>query len=107
MRIYNRNKNKKIEITRRDTGVFDITSKTYEMAEGDTATFTVKKYLTDTQPVISKTIHPLTESFSLSRTDTDLDYGTYCYDVQLNTEDGQTVTLFNDGVFEILRGVTE
>lgn len=60
MRIYNRNKNKKIEITRRDTGVFDITSKTYEMAEGDTATFTVKKYLTDTQPAISKTIHPQT-----------------------------------------------
>lgn len=107
MRIYDRNYNKKIEITRGDTGVFDINIEGYELEAEDTAIFTVKRKVEDDTPVIQKTIHPLTESFTLSGADTTIDYGTYVYDIQLNTSDGQIITLFAPGVFEVMRGVTE
>lgn len=107
MKIYDRNYDKKIEITRGDTAKFDVYIDDYEYQSGDTLTMTVKKLITDSAAVISKTIDPLTESIELTGTDTNLDYGDYVYDIQLNTTDGQIITLFNPSTFEVVRGVTE
>lgn len=108
MKIYDRDYDKKIEITRGDTAKFDVYIDDYEYVSGDTLTFTVKRNLADSTAVISKTnINPLTSSIELSTNDTNLDYGVYVYDIQLNTNDGQVITLFNPSTFEIVRGVTE
>ena len=101
-----------IKLTRGDTArmsvniVNDVTGEEYSMQEGDVLTMTVKVNILDEVPVIQKTLEG-TNVFHIKPEDTaSLDFGSYKYDVQLTTSDGDVYTIIVPSVFKILEEVT-
>ena len=92
-----------ISITRGDTGYFkftpyvvndDGTKTEYEIQEGDTIRFAMKKKLSDSfEILLTKAVDPTTFRMKLDPEDTkNLDFGQYVYDVQLTTASGEVDT---------------
>lgn len=100
---------KRITIVKGDTAIFNITMNNYEFVEGDKLYFTVKKNVGDTESVIQKIISTFNgrkAKIFLSKEDTDIDMGTYLYDVQCVLFDGVVDTVIPPTKFEVLGGVT-
>ena len=99
-----------VSITRGDNGFLSLEieeqdGSTYKRADGDSLTFTVKKSYSSDYAYISKEIDGL--SFEILPEETSgLDYGTYWYDVELNTADGATYTVVGPSRFVIREEVT-
>ena len=102
-----------ISITRGDTPSFtvsvtDAAGAPYELQDGDRLTFTVKRYTKPQDPVIIQRVMDAETgpSFQLTSEETSLDYGTYRYDVELQTAGGGTYTVVKPDKLTITEEVT-
>lgn len=89
--------------TRGDTWIFTVDLTDYEVQEGDTLTFTLAAEVGG-DAIITQTIQA-DQSFYI--TETQLEVGTYVYDVQLNTSHGEVFTVITPAVFEVTGEVTK
>ena len=102
--------NNNISITRGDSAIFALSIKKddgspYEIAEGDTVIFTVKKSTFDTKIITQKKV--VDGVVRLNPDDTkDLEYGTYYYDVELTQADGFVSTVISPHKFIVEQEVT-
>lgn len=100
-----------IRLTRGDTAYLTVpitleTGDPYEMQNGDTLTLSVKKRLSDTDYCFQK-INTGGNTFHITPEDTkNLDFKTYKYDIQLQTESGDVYTIIPVSEFVILEEVT-
>ena len=102
-----------ISITRGDTPSFsieilDTAGRPYELQEGDTLTFSVKRSTKVTDPILlQKTMDASTgPRFHLTQMDTSLAYGSYVYDVELSTADGDVCTVIKPDSLTVTAEVT-
>lgn len=90
-----------ILLTRGDTAYLTVKLDGYEPLEGDTISFTVKKAISDTEPVLKLTI-PIDEAFVFQPSDTaGLPYGKYYYDIQIDTAFGEVFTVVEKSPFRL------
>ncbi|MBP3931741.1 MAG: hypothetical protein J6D47_19515 [Peptostreptococcaceae bacterium] len=100
---------KRITIVKGDTAIFNISMNNYEFVEGDELYFTVKKNVGDKENIIQKTVSTFNgrkAKVFLSKEDTDIDAGSYLYDVQCSLVNGVVDTVIPPTKFEVLGGVT-
>lgn len=105
----------KIRLTRGDTARLEINVTTadesgsitdYKILPEDTLTLSVKKKVKDSTYILQKTINGSTV-FHIKPEDTrGVSFGTYVYDVQLTTSDGDVYTIIEPTSFEIMTEVT-
>lgn len=95
--------NNRIKMTRGDTATFKIsidylnTGEPYEPDDSDIIRFTVKKYLSDRNSLISKDISTDTMLLTINTEETSqLPFGRYYYDIQLIKADGKVDTFLSD-----------
>lgn len=96
-------------IVKKDTASFDVSLENYFLADGDTVTFTVAKEVEQETPILQIVVDTFTEgkaTIFLTATDTNIDVGTYLYDVQINTADGRVDTIVGPAKFRVIGGVT-
>lgn len=102
---------KNIHLTRGDSAnitviITDMDGETYEIKATDTVLFTVKINCNTENIIIQKTIG-VSGVISLLPEDTeDLKYGTYYYDVQLETQGGSVYTVLGVNKFILEKEVT-
>lgn len=99
----------RIKVVQGDTGILDLTLDNYKLKDGDTVYFTVKKNYTDVESLIVKEITSFTQGQAkivLTSEDTNLEIGTYLYDVQCNLADGRIDTIITTSKFQVLGGIT-
>ena len=104
-----------LSMIRGDTETLLISCQTQEglprpFVQGDTVTLTVAEEI-DLSPLLCKTVTTFTQDgaaqFDFTHTDTnDLLPGRYCYDVQLDTAQGEVKTIVPPSFFEIGGDVT-
>lgn len=102
--------NNSIYLTRGDTGtlhleITDDDGKVYTPSEGDELTFTLKKDPTETTSLLQKTITNNLLEIKPEETES-LDYGRYCYDIQLKKSDGTVETIIPLHIFKATKEVT-
>lgn len=101
-----------IKLTRGDTAYIsvpitnDLTGNAYNLAETDKLTLTVKKRATDTEALFKKTAIGSNDFHILPSDTSDLAFGKYLYDVQLETPNGDVYTVIVPSDFEVLKEVT-
>lgn len=106
-----RTENGAVYITRGDSASLEILltnaeGAVYNLAEGDTLTLSVKRSVMDTEVLISKKITS-GKIISFNPQDTsDLAFGEYRYDVQLNTKAGKVYTVIGPDSFFVCEEVT-
>lgn len=99
-----------IQLTRSDSAyltlaIQDSDGSNYVRQDGDNLVFTVKKNTTTTNVILQKVLDGLI--LEIKPEDTKyLEYGTYKYDVQLTTADGEVFTVVGPATFELRREVT-
>ena len=79
------------------------------MTDGDIVYFTVAEDVGSQQKVIQKLVAEFNNGvaqFSISKTDSDIEPGTYVYDIQVNRADGQVDTVIGPAKFKVIEGVT-
>lgn len=102
--------NNNISITRGDSAIFALAVKKadgepYEISEGDTVIFTVKKSTYDKEIITQKTV--VNGVITINPDDTkNLEYGTYYYDVELTQADGFVSTVISPHKFIVEQEVT-
>ena len=100
----------KISLTRGDTAYLNVSveidKKPYEMQEGDTLTFSIKKSTSDKTPLVEKTISGGTRIHIEPSDTSGLEYGKYKYDVQLDKANGDVFTIIEPTAFVVLEEVT-
>lgn len=100
---------KNIVHTRGDTAVLrlnlDVNGEPFALRDGDTATFSVKKNLKDTDYVLQKTAEDGVFVFRHEDTQ-DLAFGNYWYDIQVKTQEGQVVTVVGPAQYQLVADVT-
>lgn len=101
-----------VRLTRGDTGKLTIsivnedTGEPYYLRDGDTLTLTIKKSVKDESPLVQK-VADTTNQIYIEPNDTKgLKFGSYIYDVQLDTSYGEVYTVIEPSTFEISREVT-
>lgn len=100
---------KTMTIIKKDTASFDIELDNYMFTVGDEVIFTVNTDVELEEPILQKTVVDFEDGIatvSLTSADTDLDIGTYKYDVQVNTQDGRVDTVIGPAKFVVKGGVT-
>lgn len=105
-------KGSEIQLTRGDTAYLNVIvtkssdSQTYTMKPEDTLTLTVKKTVNDSDFLLQKVVEGTNTIHILPEDTSELEYGSYKYDVQLNTEEGDVFTIIEPATFKILPEVT-
>lgn len=99
-----------IKLTRGDTADLAVEIEddegSYSLASGDTLTMTCKKFSSSEEFVFQKEIIN-SNTFRVEPKDTsNVPFGKYVYDVQLNTADGEVYTVISPKTFEICEEVT-
>jgi hypothetical protein len=103
------NDTNKMTIIRKDTASFNIALENYELGNGDTVTFTIAKEKEQESPLVQIIVTEFLNGVAtvfLESANTDLDEGTYLYDVQINTADGRVDTVVGPAKFKVIGGVT-
>ena len=99
-----------ITIIKKDTATLDVSIDNYILTEGDRVTFTIAKEVELEEPERQIIVEEFTEDgaamISLTSEDTNLEIGTYKYDVQVNTSDGRVDTIIGPAKFKVIGGVT-
>lgn len=102
-----------ISITRGDTPSFsieilDTAGRPYELQEGDKLTFSVKRSVKVTDPILLQKVMDSSTGphFHLTQSDTSLAYGSYVYDVELATADGYVCTVVKPDSLTVTAEVT-
>lgn len=101
--------NYKITIVKKDTARLNLTLDNHVLQAGDTVTFTIAREKESQEPLVQKVITTFVNGIAtiiLNQQDTDLDKGTYFYDIQVDTADGRTDTVIGPAKFKIVEGVT-
>lgn len=96
-------------IVMKDTASFDIAFDNYYLVAGDKVTFTVAKEKESQDPLIQKILTEFTGGtarIQLSSEDTNLEKGSYYYDIQIQTGDGRIDTVVGPAKFKVVEGVT-
>lgn len=97
-------------VIKKDTASFDISLDNYSLADGDKVTFTIAHDVEEEEPLVQKIVTEFNEegtaTISLTKTDTDLEIGTYKYDVQVDTADGLVDTVVGPAKFKVIGGIT-
>lgn len=97
-----------IKVIQGDTGIFDLTLDNYTLKEGDKVYFTVKEDY-NSAPMIFKEVDEFEDGrakFILTSKDTNIEVGTYLYDVQCNLADGRVDTVITPNQFQVIGGIT-
>lgn len=104
--------NGSIYLTRGDSAKIKInlknkdTNRVYDLNPQDRLTLTVKKSTRDTEYEFQKVITG-EDVFCINQSDTKpLEFGDYVYDVQLDTVDGETITVIEKTAFVVGEEVT-
>ena len=100
---------KKMTIIKKDTASFDIELDNYMFTIGDEVIFTVNTDVELEEPILQKVVTDFEDGIatvSLTTEDTDIEIGTYKYDVQVNTQDGRVDTVIGPAKFVVKGGVT-
>lgn len=100
---------KKIKIVKGDTAILDLNIKNHTFVVGDKVYFTVKESVDDTVKVIQKIVTTFENNIAkviLSKEDTNVEVGSYLYDIQLSLLDGRVDTVVAPTKFEVIGGVT-
>lgn len=100
-----------MSITRKDTAIFDFSLDNYTLGEGDKLTFTVAKEvdLPAEEALINVEITQFVDGVAtiiIDSKDTDIEPGTYLYDIQVSTKDGRVDTVIGPAKFKITGGVS-
>ena len=103
MYIYDNKYDKKIEITKGDTGSFTVSIKGYEGTSEDKIMFSVRDSIGG-EYRMEETV-ALGSAITMSTADTTLPARKYLYDLVLLTADGQRITLIKPSTFEVIEGV--
>ena len=99
----------KMTIIKKDTASFDIELDNYMFTDGDEVIFTVNTDVELEEPILQKTVSHFEDGIatvSLTAEDTNIEIGTYMYDVQVNTQDGRVDTIIGPAKFVVKGGVT-
>ena len=99
----------KMTIIKKDTASFDIELDNYMFTDGDEVIFTVNTDVELEEPILQKIVSHFEDGIatvSLTTEDTDIEIGTYIYDVQVNTQDGRVDTVIGPAKFVVKGGVT-
>lgn len=99
-----------IKVIKGDTGILELALDNYELKDGDKVYFTVKKDYASTKALIFKEVGKFVDGKAkiiFTADDTNLDTGTYLYDVQCNLADGRVDTVITPAKFTILGGITD
>ena len=98
-----------ITMIAKDTGDFIVNVENYTLNDGDEVYFTVNDRLEKPTALISKKVTVFNEdntaTIRLTSADSNLQPGTYYYDIQVNTADGRVDTVLGPAKFKILGGV--
>jgi len=103
------NDTQKMTIIKKDTANFDIEIDNYSLADGDEVIFTVNTDVELETPVIQKVVTAFEDgvaTIDLTSEDTNIEIGTYKYDIQVNTQDGRVDTVIGPAKFVVKGGVT-
>jgi len=98
-----------IEVIQGDTGIVGLTLDNYELKEGDKVYLTVKSSYNG-KNLVFKEVTEFTDGkakFMLTSEDTNLNVGTYLYDIQCNLLDGRVDTVITPTKFKVLGGITD
>ena len=99
-----------ITIIKKDTASLDILLDNYTLTNGDRVTLTIDKEVEQETPIKQIIVTNFNEEggaiINLTSEDTDLEIGTYKYDIQINTADGRVDTVIGPAKFKVIGGVT-
>ena len=99
-----------ITIIKKDTASLDILLDNYTLTDGDTVTLTIDKEVEQETPIKQIVVTNFNAEggaiINLTSGDTDLEVGTYKYDIQINTADGRVDTVIGPAKFKVIGGVT-
>lgn len=99
-----------ITMIKKDTASLEIALDNYKLTTGDTVILTIARELESQTPLVQKVVTTFKEDggavIDLTSEDTDLDIGTYKYDIQLDLADGRRDTVVGPAKFKIVGGVT-
>lgn len=96
-------------IVKKDTASFDVALENYSLDSGDTVTFTVAKELEQESPDLQIVVADFIDGVAMvaiTSEDSNLEVGTYYYDIQVNTRDGRVDTIVGPAKFKVIGGVT-
>lgn len=96
-------------IIKKDTASFDVALDNYNLKAGDSVTFTISKRVEEEEPILQKVITDFVDGIAtvkLTKEDTDIEIGSYLYDIQINTQDGRVDTVIGPAKFKVIGGVT-
>jgi hypothetical protein len=100
---------KTMTIIKKDTASFDIELDNYMFTIGDEVIFTVNTDVELEEPILQKIVTDFEDGIAtvhLTTEDTNIDIGTYKYDVQVNAQDGRVDTVIGPAKFIVKGGVT-
>ena len=93
-------------LTRGDTGYLNVEFEGYEPTDGDTMTLTVRKQVSDEEPMLTITV-PIDQGIVIQPQDTkDWEYGKYIYDIQIDTTANEVFTIVEKSPLRITEEVT-
>ena len=98
-----------IKNKKKATASFDVALDNYNLEDGDSVTFTISKQVEEEEPILQKTITNFVDGIAtvkLTKEDTNIEVGTYLYDIQIDTSDGRTDTVIGPAKFTVKGGVT-
>ena len=99
-----------ITIIKKDTASLDILLDNYPLTNGDRVTLTIDREVEQETPIKQIIVTNFNEEggaiINLTSEDTDLEIGTYKYDIQINTADGRVDTVIGPAKFKVIGGVT-
>lgn len=98
-----------ITIIRKDTASLTIALDNYKLTDGDRVTFTIAREVEEQTPLVQKVITTFDDGIAvinLMTGDTNLEIGTYKYDIQLDLADGRRDTIIGPAKFKVIGGVT-
>ena len=98
-----------MSIIKKDTASFEVALDNYILGEGDTVTFTIANAVEQEEPLLQKVITEFSDGVAtvfLTKEDTDIEVGSYLYDIQINTADGLVDTVVGPAKFKVIGGVT-
>lgn len=99
-----------ITVVRKDTGTISFSVDNYKLSAGDKVYFTVATETGLSTPTFQKVVTSFDDAgvakIEISSTDTDIEAGTYYYDIQVNKTNGEVDTVIGPAKFKVVEGVT-
>lgn len=96
-------------IVKKDTASFNVALDNYSFVDGDKVTFTIAKEVEQETPIKQIIVEDFYEGVAtvlIGTDDSDIEAGTYLYDIQVNTADGRVDTIVGPAKFKVIGGVT-